>query len=234
MAAQDLPRARRPHPDADGPHQRAPRAAHLSRGAAPDVEERLIPTTWREIGVGFYGECGRFTIALRRQRTELRRLHGRRDQRGTAGGLRGPGPELGRHGPARLDALRGHARGRVVLLGQLRPGAPTPSGLLSRRDDTLDVHADWKVARAVAARPLRPHDDRRTAAAINEVQRLRGRGVGRQRAVGLVRAGRLRLLSLKAGSRAALTPFVRYERYDTQASRARGLCAQPRERRDAS
>jgi hypothetical protein len=65
------------------------------------------------------------------------------------------------------------------------------------------------------------------AAAINEANGLKGdESVGRRQWGWYLQAG-FDVLTLKAGARASLTPFVRYERYDTQARVPEGFERNP-------
>ena len=176
----------------------------------PDVEDVIIPTTWREIGAGFYGEAGPFSYrGYVRQRPERRRLHRRRGHP--------RGPQEGSEALAENWAFTGPARLRrpCRACSSARRSSPaTPGRGASRRrarrssgaDDGLRRSRRLAVARALAARPLRAHDDR-AGGAHQRAQQLRGRRVGRQPAGGLVRAGRLRRAVARVGLAGVAAPL---------------------------
>ena len=195
----------------------------------PDVEQRILPTTWRELGVGVYGESGPVTYSGyfvnglnaagytadegiregRQEGSEARArnwaLTGRLDYTGTAGLL----------------------VGASFFSGKAGQGLVTPSGRgVGALTTVWDAHADWRW-RGLWLRGLYAESHVDDAGLLNEALGLTGEdGVG-SRQQGWYLQAAFDLLSLRAGSRAALFPFVRYERFDTQASVPAGYARNP-------
>ena len=194
----------------------------------PEVEQRLIPTTWREIGAGFYGDAGRLSY-------RLYAVNGLNSEGYSAEGIR-EGSQEGSQAFAENWAVTGRldwtpAEGAVLgasfFSGKSGQGRLTPAGRSFSGDTTLfDVHADWKW-RGFWMRGLYVRTTISDAAAINEANTLEGdESVGSRQWGWYAQAG-FDLLSLKPGSKASLTPFLRYERFDTQASVPAGYARNP-------
>ena len=113
----------------------------------PDVEQRIIPTTWRELGVGVYGDAGPLTYS------------GYFVNGLNAGGLHGgegirEGRQEGSEARARNWALTGRLdytghdgapRGSVVLHRQSGPGTRHAVGpWIGALTTVWDAHADWR------------------------------------------------------------------------------------------
>jgi hypothetical protein len=184
----------------------------------PDVEQRLIPTTWRELGAGLYGDSGRFSY-------RLYGVNGLNSAGYSAEGIR-EGSQEGSEAAAenwavtgRLDwtPFSGAFLGASFFSGGSDQGRTTPAGLAFSGQTTLfDVHADWKW-RGLWLRGLYVHTSIGDATAIDEANGFTGDDSVGSRQWGWYLQGGFDVLSLRSGSRASLTPFVRYERYDTQA-----------------
>jgi hypothetical protein len=194
----------------------------------PDVEERLIPSTWRELGAGVYGDVGRFSY-------RLYAVNGLNSEGYSAEGIR-EGSQEGSEATAENWALTGRLDwtpfagadlGASFFSGDSDQGRTTPSGQSFSGSTTLfDVHADWKW-RGLWLRGLYVRTTVADAAAINQANGFRGEeSVGRRQWGWYVQGG-FDVLTLKAGARASLTPFVRYERYDTQAEVPSGYRSNP-------
>ena len=183
----------------------------------PDVERFLIPSTWRELGAGFYGDAGRFSY-------RLYAVNGLNSEGYSAEGIRegrAEGSEAAAENWAvtgRLDftPVSGAVVGVSFFSGDSDQGRTTPAGRsFSGTTTVFDAHADWKW-RGLWLRGLYARTSISDAAAINEANGLEGDESVGSRQWGWYLQGGFDVLSLKAGSRAALIPFVRYERYDTQ------------------
>ncbi len=143
----------------------------------PDVEDRIIPSTWRELGLGVYGEAG-------------------------------------------LDytGAPGLAAGASIFSGRAGQGRVTPSGRPIGASTTVwDAHADWRW-RGLWLRGLYARSHVADAALINEHNGFVGNESVGSRQEGWYSQAAFDVLSLKAGSRSSLFPFLRYEKYDTQAA----------------
>jgi hypothetical protein len=183
----------------------------------PDVEQRLVPSTWRELGVGFQGSHGAFSY-------RLYAVNGLDSEGYSAQGIR-EGSQEGSEAKAenwaatgRLDwtPVEGALFGASFFSGDSDQGRTTPSGRsFSGRTTLFDLHGDWKW-RGLWLRGLYVRTTVSDAAAINEANALVGDESVGNRQWGWYVQGGFDLLSLRAGSRGSLLPFVRYERYDTQ------------------
>ena len=194
----------------------------------PDVERFLIPSTWRELGAGFYGDADRFSY-------RLYAVNGLNSEGYSAEGIRGgraEGSEAAAENWAvtgRLDwtPVSGTLLGASFFSGDSDQGRKTPSGgSFSGSTTVFDVHADWKW-RGVWLRGLYARTTISDTAAINEANGFKGDESVGSRQWGWYLQGGFDVLSLKAGSRAALIPFVRYERYDTQSRVPAGYSRNP-------
>ncbi|HEY6064804.1 MAG TPA: hypothetical protein VIY96_01520 [Thermoanaerobaculia bacterium] len=192
----------------------------------PDVEDRILPTTWRELGVGAFGNAGPFAY-----RAYL--VNGL-----DAAGFEGSDPlhearQSGSNARAedfavtgRLDftGLPGVLVGASGYTGGSGQGRRVDGRSLDARVTLLDAHAEWRwrgiQARALAARGTIGH-----AADVNRANGFSGTdSVPRRFSGGYVEAGYDVLFG--RGS-ASLVPFVRRESYDTQDEVPRGFEADP-------
>jgi hypothetical protein len=197
----------------------------------PDVEKRLIPTTWRELGAGFYGDAAAFSY-------RLYAVNGLNSEGFSAEGIR-EGSQEGSEAAAENWALTGRldwspAGGALLgvsfFTGDSDQRRRTPDGrAFSGRTTVADLHADWKW-RGLRLRGLYARTTIGDARAINQANGLEGdASIGRRQWGWYGEAG-FDLLSLRSGSRASLTPFLRYERYDTQAEVPSGYERNPENR----
>ena len=185
----------------------------------PDVERFIIPTTWRELGLGGYGDAGPFSY-------RLYLLNGLDSAGYSARGIRG-GRQVGSEAKAKNFALTGRLDyaglpgtmvGASFFTGSSDQGRLTPSGRSFSGGTTVwDLHADvhW---RGFTFRGLYASSTVSDAAAINEANGLAGdRSVGSRQRGWYLQAG-FDVLSLVPKTRLSLIPFLRYEEFDTQAS----------------
>jgi hypothetical protein len=184
-----------------------------------DVETLILPTTWRELGLGAYGEAG--PLAYR-----LFLLNGLNSEGYTAEGIR-EGRQEGSLAKAhdfaltgRLDfvGLNGLVAGASFFTGCSGQGRTTASGQNVCGQTTVwDVHADFRW-RGLSLRALVAGSSISDAAAISELNGLSGdEGVGSRQRGWYAEAG-FDALTLVPRTKLSLTPFVRYEEWDTQAS----------------
>lgn len=190
----------------------------------PRTEQRIIPTTWREPGAGAFGDLGGLAY-----RAYL--VGGLDGEEFDAGGLRG-GRQSGNRaavddfaGVLRLDwtGTPGLLLGGSTYYGNAGQdgvdgaGNPVPDlGTL-----ILEAHADFRrgpwVARALFATALIEEAGAFNASTGNNLgDRLQGY---------YFEVGCDVLTAVSAGTTQALTPFVRYEDIDTQASLPAGFTA---------
>ena len=193
----------------------------------PDVEQLLIPSVWREIGLGAYGDAG--PIAYR-----LYLVNGLNSEGFDSTGIREGRQEgslaLARNwaatGRADLTTIPGAVLGASFFSGDSGQGRRTPSGRrFSGRTTVVDLHGEWRW-RGIVLRALWVDSQISDAASINEANGLSGdQSVGSRQRGWYVQAG-YDVLAARAG-RASLTPFFRYEEYDTQSSVPEGFARNP-------
>lgn len=194
----------------------------------PEVERRILPTTWREVGFGLYGDVGPLTY-----RTYL--VNGFDAEGFSAGGLRG-GRQKGAQAKAediawvgRLDwaAAPGLTLGASAYLGDSGQDLTTPNGeSVSAGLEIFDLHADWRY-KGLQARGLWVQADVDDVALLNEALELTGSdSVGEQLEGGYLELG-YDLFSVWPHGEQSLTPFVRFETVDTQADVPSGVLADP-------
>lgn len=186
----------------------------------PDVEQVIIPSTWRELGFGFYGEKGPLTYSAY--------LVNGLNAVGYASdiGIR-EGSQEGSQAVARNWAFTGRLDytgttgllvGASIFSGRAGQGAITPTGAPVRAQTTVwDAHADFRW-RGLWFRGLYAASTIGDADRVNELNGYEGDESVGSRQHGWYLQGAFDLLSLKASSGSTLYPFVRYEQYDTQAS----------------
>ena len=202
----------------------------------PDVEELILPSTWREIGFGTYGEKGPVTYsAYLVNGLNAAGYSG-------AGGIR-EGRQEGSEALARNWAFTGRLdytgtpgllAGASIFAGKAGQGLKTSSGEgVGAQTTVWDAHADWRW-RGVWLRGLYASSRVGDAALVNDALGLTGEESVGSRQKGWYLQGGFDVLTLRKGStdgsalsRASLFPFVRYERYDTQASVPAGFSRDP-------
>jgi hypothetical protein len=193
----------------------------------PEVESRILPTTWSELGAGVFGQAG--PVSYRAY------VVNGLDAAGFSGAeaIRG-GRQAGSHALAeslaitgRLDYLGmpGLSAGVSGYWGGSGQGREVEGRRLSGRVSLFDAHAEWRW-RGIATRALFARGSIEDAARINALNGLSGRAsVPRVFAGGYVEAG-YDLLSPRGGA-AALVAFARYERFDTQLEVPGGFSRDP-------
>jgi hypothetical protein len=197
----------------------------------PQTERRVLPTTWRELGVGAFGEIEGFAYRA----YLLTALDG--EDFGAAG-LRG-GRQSGNRaaaedfaGVVRVDwtGTSGLIAGGSVYYGDAGQDGVDGSGNPIPDLETLilEAHADLRsgpwLLRALYATAL-----------VDETRAFNtstGRNLARRLEGWYFELGCEVLTMLAPETRQALTPFVRYEQIDTQASMPAGFAADPAQRED--
>jgi thiamine biosynthesis lipoprotein ApbE len=184
-----------------------------------DVETLILPTTWRELGFGAYGEAGPLTY-------RLFLVSGLNSEGYTAEGIR-EGRQEGSLAKARDFALTGRLdfvgvngllAGASFFTGCSGQGRTTASGeTVCGRTTVWDLHADFRW-RGFSLRALVAGSTISDAAAINELNGFSGdEGIGSRQRGWYAEAG-FDVLTLVPRTRFSLIPFVRYEAWNTQAA----------------
>lgn len=193
----------------------------------PETERVIIPSTWREVGVGAFGAVGDFNW-----RAYL--LDGFDATRFAASGIRGGrqnGSEakgtnfalVGRLDWTRVPGLTVGASGYVGNSGQ---GATDPAGTpIAARTTIVETHAEYKAhgfdLRGLAAQA---HVD--DAAALNALGGFAGAASVGSRLRGFYLQGGYDVLRGRHTTH-QLLPYVRYERLNTQDEVPAGYAADP-------
>ncbi len=186
----------------------------------PDVEDLIIPSTWRELGAGAYGTLG--PISYQAYGVNGLNAAGYTGEGGIREGRQEGSEALAKSwafaGRADFTAVPGLLAGVSVFSGDAGQGQYTPSGVkLSALTTVFDAHVDWRW-RGLWLRGLYAHTSVSQADLINQLNGLEGDESVGSRQEGWYVQGGYDVLSLVAGTRMNLIPFVRYEQYDTQAA----------------
>jgi cell division protein FtsB len=180
----------------------------------PVVDDRIIPTTWSELGAGAFGDVGRVSYRA----YLVTGLHASRF--GAEEGIR-----QGRQGGAEAAAEDWAAVGRAdwhpfegtMLGGSLYGGNSGQGAGFSARVTLGEIHAESKF-RGLTLRSIYARGTIGDAARVNEANALSGdQSVGKSFGGWYVEGG-YDVASLLQRGDYSLTPFARYERFDTQRS----------------
>jgi len=195
----------------------------------PDVEQVIIPTTWREIGFGLYGVAG--PLSYRAYLVNGLNAAGFTAEEGIREGS-GEGSEALAENWAftgRLDyvGIDGLLVGASIFAGDAGQGQRTPAGRrIGALTTIFDIHADWRW-RGAWLRGLYARTSVSQAALVNELNGFEGADSIGSRQEGWYLQAAYDVLSGNASSRLSLLPYVRYEAFDTQAEVPTGYARNP-------
>ncbi len=195
----------------------------------PDVEEFIIPTTWRELGAGLYGTIG--PVSYQAYGVNGLNAAGYSADEGIREGRQEGSEALAKSwafaGRADFTGMPGLVVGASVFSGDAGQGQFTPSGQkISALTTVFDVHGDFRW-RGLWLRGLYAHTTIAQAELVNQLNNFEGdESVGSTQEGWYVQGG-FDVLSLWPGSKMNLIPFVRYEQYDTQAKVPVGYARNP-------
>ncbi len=194
----------------------------------PEVEQRILPSTWRELGLGVFGEAGPFNYRVY--------LVNGLDAAGfsASSGIRG-----GRQGGSRALAEDFAFTGRLDYVGAagLLLGLSGFSGNSAHgrrgvegesfdgRVSLLDAHAEWRW-KGLQIRALAVRGWIGDAARINQFNDLFGKASVGSRFFGTYAEAGYDVLSGRPRE-ASLVPFARYERFNTQDRVPTGFASDP-------
>jgi hypothetical protein len=195
----------------------------------PDVEDLIIPTTWREIGIGVYGEKGPLSYQL--YGVNGLNAAGYSADEGIREGRQEGSEALAKSWAftGRLDyvGVPGLLAGVSVFSGDAGQGQFAPSGeKISALTTVFDAHADFRW-RGLWLRGLYAHTTVAQADLVNQLNNFEGDESVGSRQEGWYLQGAYDVLSLVPGSRMSLLPYLRYEQYDTQAAVPAGYARNP-------
>lgn len=192
----------------------------------PDVEQRILPSTWREGGFGLFGQAGPFTY--RTYVVDGLNAAGFTDD-GLRGGRQGGGEasakDLAWVGRLDYTGLPGLTVGGSAYVGKAGQDLESPGGRHPGVATRIyEGHLEWKW-RGLEFRALGAQASLSDVAALNAALGLEGdESVGERLTGYYVQAG-YDLLSGRGGR--ALTPFLRWETLNTQDSVPAGFSANP-------
>ena len=183
----------------------------------PQVEQQIIPSTWRENGLGVFGDFGDFTY-----RAYI--VNGFDGSKFSSSGVRS-GRQKGGKAKAddfaivgRLDwePVEGFLLGGSVYSGHSAQGRTTPAGESFGANVTMtELHSEWKW-RGVQLRALWVETSIDDVRQLNEANGLTGaKSVGEEQDGWYAEAG-FDLASVMNLGKHSLIPYVRFEDYDTQ------------------
>jgi hypothetical protein len=204
----------------------------------PEVERRIIPSTWREDGVGVLGEAGVFSYrAYILNGFESAGFTGESAFRGgRQAGAEAKAQDFGFAARVDFTGVPGLLAGGFFYQGDSSQGATAPVGFafdpnglpvapptrpFDARVRLWDLHAEYK-ARGLDLRALYTEGSVSDAKQVNDANGLDGTdAVGSQVAGWYAQAG-YDVLSRRSGTSQSLVPFVRYESFNTQDEVASG------------
>jgi len=174
----------------------------------PEVEDRILPTTWSELGAGVFGDVGSMTyrgyLVTGLESSRFSAEDGVHE--GKQGGASAAAKDLAIAGRLDWHPIEGTMVGAAAYVGDSGQGAT-----FRGRVTLADVHAESKF-RGIALRGLIARGHIGDAAAISE---RNGQTIGSSLA-GWYVEGAYDLASMLRRSNISISPYVRYERSDTQ------------------
>lgn len=193
-----------------------------------NLESAIIPTTWREMGAGVFGEQG--PVSWRAYA-----VNSIRGDRFTAGGLRG-GRQKGANALIEDIALTGRVDytpfagttvGGAFFTGNTGQGSQVSGRTVEGNLTIFDLHGTAQF-RGATIRALWAQATLDDAAQLNALNGLTGnRSVGEKLGGWYVEAGYDVSSLLPRFGEAALTPYFRYEQLDTQRRVPAGFARNP-------
>lgn len=197
----------------------------------PDSEQNILPTTWRAIGAGLFGEVLP-DLSYRTYLTEGLDISKGASASSGLRNARASGAKANAEEPAlsfRLDysGLPGAVLGGSVYTGNSGQSTMTPAGIEVDAPTTFwDLHARWEW-KGLEVRGLYTEGVISEVAEINANRGLTGNKSVGERLVGWYLEGAYDLPAWLGFEKQYLAPFVRYEEYDTQARVPAGFSRDP-------
>jgi hypothetical protein len=192
----------------------------------PVTENRIIPSTWRENGIGLFG--GNESVAWRAyllNSFDGEGFNGSGLRGGRQKGARALAEDLGVVGRVDYVGTLGLTLGASAFYGPTAQGRELAGETVAGGLFIWDLHADYR-ARGLYLRGLIAGAQMRDAAAMNELNGLTGsNGIGESMLGWYAEAG----YDVLRGTTSTheLIPYVRYEKVNTQREVAAGFSANP-------
>jgi hypothetical protein len=182
----------------------------------PEVENRILPTTWRELGAGVFGDVG--PVSYRAYVVNGLDAAGFSASTPIRGGRqkgsRARAEDFGFTGRLDFTGVPGLLAGISGYAGDSAQGRLAAAESFDARVSIWDAHAEWRF-RGFQMRALAVFGRIGDAADVNVLRGFTGAASVGERFEGSYVEGGFDVLSLRGGP-ASLVPFVRYERLDTQ------------------
>lgn len=183
----------------------------------PDVERFIVPTTWREVGAGLYGDAGPVSWRAYLQASldaSGFAANGIRD--GRQGGSESNAQDLALVGRVDWTIVPGLTAGGSCFAGDAGQGLEDAAGRpIEARTRLVELHADWR-ARGWQARALYARGRVSDVARLNDALGYTAEASIGERNHGWYTEVGLDVLRAPEAASASLVPFLRFERYDTQ------------------
>ncbi|HEY0593147.1 MAG TPA: hypothetical protein VGF40_15345, partial [Thermoanaerobaculia bacterium] len=194
----------------------------------PNVEQAIIPSTWRENGAGIFGEVG--TLSYRAYVTnglDSREFTASGIRSGRQGGAKAKAEDFAFSGRIDWQPLPGTMFGGALFTGGADQGTTTPAGDSYDATVTIaELHADAKV-RGWLLRALWATGEIGDAAQVNLANNLTGnKSVGEEFGGWYGEVGYDLGTVLPLGE-SAVIPFARYEEFNPQESVPSGFALDP-------
>ncbi len=191
----------------------------------PETERRILPSTWRENGVGVFGDAG--PVSYRAYVVNGFDAAGY-DAAGLRGGRQNGGEALAEDlalvGRVDWTDTPGFLAGGSVYHGD---AGQDQAGLPGADTSIAELHAEWR-AQGLWLRGLVAMAEVDDVAELNAANGLAGSdSIGEEMAGHYVEAGYDLMALCAPGSSHALTPYARYEAFDTQAEVPTGFSSDP-------
>ncbi len=192
----------------------------------PDVERNIIPTTWRENGVGIFGDVGGFSY-----RTYV--LNGLEAADFSSSGIRG-GRQKGSEALAedfawtgRLDytGTPGLLAGVSAYIGNSGQNLRDANGSIDVQTTLFEGHLEWKY-RGLEFRALGVRAELDDVSRLNQALGLTGSSSVGEELEGYYLQVGYDLLARRPGERAFM-PYARWESFDTQSEVPVGFARNP-------
>jgi len=193
----------------------------------PRVEQVIIPTTWRENGVGIHGRFG--PVTYRANLTAGLDAAGFSDSSGLRGGRQKGSKSLAEDGAVSFrfdyEPTPGLLFGVSAYFGESGQGVDFGGEILDVGTELLSAHAQWRW-RGLQARALWTEVSLDDVADLNAYLDLTGMDSIGSRMEGWYAELGYDLLA-RRDTRHELIPFLRYEDFDTQAAVPAGFLRDP-------
>ena len=195
----------------------------------PETERQIIPSTWRENGIGVFGDVGEVSYrAYLVNGFDATGFDAEGLREGRQNGAEAAAQNFGAVGRVDYNGVLGLTVGTSAYVGNSGQGAVLPSDPtrpVSAQTFIWDLHGEYKV-RGFDLRGLLALATLDDAAEINELNGLSGAASVGERMLGYYFQGGYDVLR---GSRSGhqLLPYLRYERVNTQDKVPDGFLADP-------